>query len=66
MSDEIDYCGCCGNEIPDDGTGQRLWCVPCAMHVAVVAGVPPWERTFESIYGVPCPYQVTTDPSESS
>lgn len=53
-----DYCGCCGEEIPDDGVGVNIetWCAQCKVHVGTEG--PMWERTFSAIYGGDCPFQV--------
>lgn len=57
VQDEPDYCGCCGNEITDHRIGVvQSWCGPCCQHIATRG--PSWERTYEAINGVPCPFQV--------
>jgi hypothetical protein len=53
----VDYCGCCDNEIPDDGGDDGpLWCTRCESHVGAQGG--SWDRTYEAVHGRPCPFQV--------
>ena len=57
MDAEEDFCGCCGDAIPDHGMDiVQAWCGPCWHHVGIVG--PMWERTFEAMNGEPCPFQV--------
>lgn len=34
---------------------MSMWCEFCAEHVGTEG--PPWERTYESVHGKPCPIQ---------
>lgn len=59
MSDEEDFCGCCGNSIIQDTTALvHLWCEPCSKHISTDSGLATWERTYEAVHDEPCPYQV--------
>jgi len=53
VSGECGWCGCCGRAY-DDTEGE--WCGNCAGHVSDDG--MPWDRTFLSLTGDPCPYQV--------
>ena len=48
----VDYCGCCGNEIP-----YGEWCLRCTQHL-LPKGIPDWERTWFAQHGTDCPFQL--------
>jgi hypothetical protein len=55
MTEEVDYCGCCGNEI--DGADAH-WCLRCVQHVAHYVPANAWEQTYFALNGIDCPFQV--------
>lgn len=63
VSDEENYCGCCGDVIADHADASRMWCGCCLKHLgpAIINNVriPAWERTYQACVGVPCPFSVT-------
>ena len=50
------YCGCCGHGIRGRQDYDPLWCHRCKGHVGIEGA--DWDRTYESVHGVPCPFQV--------
>lgn len=64
MAEWEDFCGCCGNPC---GRGL-MFCARCSKpkHIAPADGRPPWGRTYFSLYGTDCPFQVVpTEPEEA-
>lgn len=52
-------CGCCGRRLEEL---PRLWCQDCINHVSMDRKKPPYDRTYEALFGYACPFQHKEQP----
>jgi len=56
---DIEYCGCCGNQIK----GRGEWCKDCLPHI-LDTHQAPWDNTYFAQYGKDCLFSVGEEDEE--